>query len=73
VPYPVKCFGDVEGNDVGFPAIPKRGGPDMSDIGKKITSRSCLAKSVLVIREQGMGFQMFEKVRVEEGFKDFRN
>ena len=38
VPYPVECFGDVEGHDVGFPKIPKRGGPDMGDIGKKITS-----------------------------------
>ena len=45
----------------------------MSEIGKKITSRSCLTEAILMIREKEVGFKMFKKVRVKKELKDFGN
>ena len=54
-------------------SVSQRRGPDIRNVRKEITCRSCLVKAVVVVRWKTVRFKMLEKMGIEKTFKDFGN
>src|SRR6201990_3650267 len=72
VPDSNESFRYVQRHSKRFTEMPKNGGPRVTEMGKKITSRAFLTKAILAIRDKIRRIEMFPNLPVKDRFENFR-